>query len=131
MQLCKLQSFCFVSLELKIKYKLILVIIISIGAFLLFNENKEEKLRAELSGSWAVDTLVVDSIDITGCLSGNWLNLYYDELANIPVTKDRCKGLESYINRASWQVEILNDSVYLTFVTNNEFFNGKYKHFKL
>lgn len=78
-----------------------------------------------MCASWAVDTLIVDSVDITGCLSINVIDFYYDDITTLPVTRNICEGYESFNPKAEWSIKKKDDQYWIEFKANDRYFRNR------
>lgn len=84
---------------------------------LLFSCNKTEK---KVSGTWAIDKIILDSVNIKGNLSVNVFRFGKDKRCELPLID--WKGSE----QGKWKIEKDNNNIYLIISSQDNKLSGKY-----
>lgn len=89
---------------------------------------RKYQLKKSLCAIWTVETMIVDSTDITYCVNPSTLSLYYDNLATLPTSINRCDGVNAASPQGQWKLNYEGNQVFLSIESKNPLFKiGTYK----
>lgn len=92
-------------------------IAVALGLISCFSCNKAERI---VSGTWTIDKIMINDIDIKSNLSANGIKFGNDKYCELPLID--WKGSE----KAEWEIKKEDDNLYLIITSQDNMLAGKY-----
>lgn len=92
-------------------------IAVALGLISCFSCNKAERI---VSGTWTIDKIIINDIDIKSNLSANGIKFGSDKYCELPLID--WKGSK----KAEWEIKKEDDNLYLIITSQDNMLAGKY-----